>query len=125
MATKKKKIQSKLSHFEKHNEPLLPFSKFIIRIVRSFMFGLLIIMATLFIGMWGYHALENMAWIDAFVNAAMILSSMGPLGQLQTFYGKLFAGWYAIFCGIIFILTMGVIFSPLVHRFLHKFHLDE
>lgn len=120
-----KSFLPKLTGYEKYYEPLLPVPKFLARLARNFVFGLLCIAITLIIGMWGYHRLEHMPWIDAFVNAAMILSSMGPMAPLSSYYGKLFAGCYAIFCGIIFILTIGIIFSPVVHRFFHKFHLDE
>jgi hypothetical protein len=72
----------------------------------------------------GYHVFEKLSWLDAFVNAAMILSGMGPLGPLQTAAGKLFAGCYALFSGLAFITTIGVVFAPVFHRFLHKFHLE-
>jgi len=74
--------------------------------------------------MLGYHWLEGMPWIDAFANAAMILSGMGPLEPLKTNGGKLFAGLYAIYSGLAVILIAGVVFAPVVHRFLHRFHLD-
>jgi hypothetical protein len=75
--------------------------------------------------MLGYHSFEQMSWVDAFVNAAMILSGMGPVTTLQTEGGKIFAGCYALFSGIAFITSLGVVFAPAVHRFLHKFHLEE
>jgi len=74
--------------------------------------------------MLGYHWLEHMRWIDAFANAAMILSGMGPIDPLKTDGGKLFAGLYAIYSGLAVILIAGVVFAPVVHRFLHRFHLD-
>ena len=80
-------------------------------------------LASLGLGMAGYHYLEKLAWLDAFVNAALILSGMGPLAPLQTPAGKLFAGCYALFSGLAFITTMGVVFAPVFHRFIHKFHL--
>ena len=73
----------------------------------------------------GYHFLEGMAWIDAFVNASMILSGMGPVGQLETSGGKLFAGLYALYSGLAFILATGIVFAPIVHRMVHRFHLEE
>jgi hypothetical protein len=76
-------------------------------------------------GIIGYHYFENLSWIDAFANAAMILSGMGPLTTLQTESGKLFAGCYALFSGLAFIVIIGVVFAPVVHRFLHKFHLES
>lgn len=71
----------------------------------------------------GYHHFEGMEWIDAFVNAAMILSGMGPLTPLQTWGGKLFAGIYALYSGLALIFATGIIFAPIVHRLFHRFHL--
>ena len=65
-----------------------------------------------------------MTWLDSFVNAAMILSGMGPVGQLQTDIGKLFAGCYALFSGLAFVSAIGVVFAPIFHRFIHRFHLE-
>jgi hypothetical protein len=76
------------------------------------------------IGMAGYHGFENQTWLDAFLNAAMILSGMGPVAPIQTAGGKLFAGCYALFSGLALITTVAVVFAPLFHRFLHKFHMD-
>lgn len=111
--------------FEKSHQPLASFRQFVIRLVRVLLFGLILIAAALFIGMLGYHLFENMSWVDAFVNAAMILSGMGPLTPLITTSGKIFAGFYALFSGLAFILIVAVIFSPIIHRFFHKFNLDK
>ena len=75
--------------------------------------------------MWGYHYYEGMSWIDAYVNASMILSGMGPVQELKTDAGKFFAGTYALFSGIIFLFFMAVIFAPVFHRFYHQFHLKD
>jgi hypothetical protein len=80
--------------------------------------------ASLGVGMVGYHRLENLSWLDAFENASMILSGMGPVSPVQTSAGKVFAGCYALFSGLMLITSMGVIFAPVFHRFLHKFHLE-
>lgn len=80
---------------------------------------------TLGIGILGYHHYEELSWIDAYANAAMILSGMGPLTPLNTDAGKIFAGSYALFSGLAFIFIMGIILSPIVHRLLHTFHLPE
>jgi len=79
----------------------------------------------LLVGMIGYHYLEGMAWIDAYANAAMILSGMGPLDPPKTASGKLFAGTYALYSGLAVILAAGILFTPVVHRMLHKFHLED
>jgi hypothetical protein len=111
--------------FEHRSKPLLPLSAFYWRLARSAAIGLLVIMSTLGIGMFGYRAFEEMSWVDAFVNAAMILSGMGPVSTLQTEGGKIFAGCFALFSGLAFFAILGIIFAPTVHRFLHRFHVEE
>jgi hypothetical protein len=120
------KFGSKDLHmFENRNEPLASKSVFVIRVIRCTIVGLLSVIIALGIGMLGYHHYENMTWIDAFVNAAMILSDMGPVSPLTTNAGKIFAGSYAIFSGLIFIVIITIIFAPVIHRVFHKFHLDS
>jgi hypothetical protein len=111
--------------FEHHTKPLLPRKVFYRRLVRHAALGFSVIFFSLGLGMMGYHHFEGMAWIDAFANAAMILSGMGPVATLQTNSGKIFAGCYALFSGIALIAILGIIFAPVVHRFLHKFHLED
>jgi hypothetical protein len=110
--------------FEHRTKPLLPRRQFFARLARSSWCGLLIIGGSLGLGMIGYHLFERMGWIDAFANAAMILSGMGPLAPIQTPGGKIFAGCYALFSGVAFLTSVGVIVAPVVHRALHKFHLE-
>ncbi len=83
------------------------------------------IYVALCIGMLGYHDLENMSWVDSFVNASMILSGMGPMGNLTTTAGKIFAGCYALFSGLAFILIVGIVFAPVVHRTFKKMRLED
>ena len=111
--------------FEHRTQPLLHWPAFLKRLATSFALGLTLILLSLFGGMAGYHYFENLPWIDAFVNAAMILSGMGPLAQPATWSGKLFAGLYAIYSGLAVVMIAGVTFAPIVHRFLHKLHADE
>src|ERR1044071_3710113 len=111
--------------FEHRSKPLLSRRKFLVRLARSFWFGALIVGCSLGIGMIGYHVFEKLSWLDAFANAAMILSGMGPLAELKTSAGKLFAGCYALFSGVAFLTSIGVVFAPVFHRFLHKFHLES
>jgi hypothetical protein len=80
---------------------------------------------SLFIGMVGYHVLEGVSWIDAFLNASMLLGGMGPVTIPVTFGGKLFAGLYALYCGLAVILVAGVILAPVAHRILHTFHMES
>jgi hypothetical protein len=110
--------------FEHRRAPLLPRAKFFARLAQSAALGVVVILGALGVGMVGYHHFESMSWIDSFANASMILSGMGPFGPLQTDSGKLFAGVYALFSGLAFILIVGLMFGPVVHRFLHKFHLE-
>jgi len=104
--------------------PLLPRRQFFARIARSLGLGFAVITVCLGIGMVGYHCLEKLSWIDAFLNASMILSGMGPVATLQTTGGKLFAGFYALFSGLALISILGIMMAPIVLRVLHKFHLD-
>jgi hypothetical protein len=99
--------------------------KFIARLTRSIAIGLVMIFIALYLGMLGYHLLEHMPWTDAFVNAAMILSGMGPMGTLNTSSGKIFAGIYALFSGLLFIVIVGLIFAPLAHRLFKKWHMED
>ncbi len=110
--------------FEHRKSKLLPRRAFYARLLRSTAAGFLILAVGLGIGMLGYHHYENFSWIDSFANAAMILSGMGPLTPLQTNAGKIFAGCYSLFSGLVFIATTGFILAPIAHRFLHKFHLE-
>jgi ABC-type transport system involved in cytochrome c biogenesis permease component len=110
--------------FEPRSSPLAPRRTYYARLARSIAAGLLIVIAALLAGMLGYHRFEGMIWIDAFANAAMILSGMGPLAPLTTTAGKLFAGCYALFSGLAFIAVIGVVIAPMAHRFLHRFHLE-
>jgi len=111
--------------FEHRTKPLLPRKVYFQRLMRHAALGIAVIAGALGIGMVGYHTFEKMPWIDAFVNAAMILSGMGPVATLQTDAGKIFAGCYALFSGITLIGILGIIFAPVVHRSLHKFHLED
>ena len=74
--------------------------------------------------MLGYHILEGLSWMDAFLNASMLLGGMGPVNPPVTFGGKLFAGVYALYCGLAVILVAGVILTPIAHRILHRFHME-
>src|SRR5580698_3982898 len=98
--------------FEPRNKRLLPRKEFYRRLAYHAVLGVMVIIVSLGIGMVGYHTLEKLSWVDAYVNAAMILSGMGPVSTLQTDAGKIFAGIYALFSGIIFLFVMAIIFAP-------------
>jgi len=109
---------------EHHHEPLLPKNEFLRRQLQFMGFALFIVIGSLGIGVLGYHVTENMPWLDALLNASMILFGMGPVNPVQSSAGKWFASLYAMFSGVAFITIVGVTFAPLFHRFLHRFHLD-
>ena len=111
--------------FEHRSDPLLPRRKYVKRVARHGLFAFALIFVSLWIGIIGYHFLEGLGWIDATVNAAMILGGMGPVNELRTDAGKLFAAAYALFSGIVFLAAVAVLFAPVFHRFLHRFHLDS
>jgi hypothetical protein len=118
-------VKRHLLRFESKQQPLLSRRAFAKRVARNVAAAAILIGLSLLGGMAGYRYCEGMAWIDAFVNAAMILSGMGPVGQLETWGGKLFAGLYAIYSGLALILATGIIAAPIVHRLLHRFHLES
>ena len=103
---------------------MLPRPDFYARVARSLALAFAIVLFALGVGMAGYHGFESLSWLDAFLNASMILSGMGPVTPVQTTAGKFFAGCYALFSGLALVTTLAVIFAPLFHRFLHKFHID-
>jgi hypothetical protein len=110
--------------YEHHKDRLLPRREFVLRLGWSIAAGGGLILFSLSLGMIGYHALAGLPWIDSFLDAAMILSGMGPVSPLHSGAAKVFAGCYAIYCGIALIATTGVILAPVIHRSLHKFHLE-
>jgi ABC-type glycerol-3-phosphate transport system permease component len=108
--------------FEGRNEPLLSRTAFIRRFMGHGAVALAVVAISLLLGMAGYHLLEGLSWLDAFLNAAMLLGGMGPVHELVTPAGKLFAGFYALYAGLVFITVAGILSAPLVHRLLHRFH---
>jgi hypothetical protein len=110
--------------FEHRKQPLLPRVAFLARMTRSAGIACGIVLMAWALGTVGYHELEGLSWIDALLNAAMILSGMGPVAELHTTAGKLFASFYAILSGFLFITVAGVLFAPLFHRMIHRFHLE-
>ena len=110
--------------FEHRNEPLLARRAYYRRLGRHGAIAAILLGASLLIGMAGYHFIEDEHWIDAFANAAMILSGMGPLDPIKSPAGRIFAGCYALFSGVAFLTTVAVLLAPMVHRFLHRFHIE-
>ena len=110
--------------FEHKQKPLLPFRAFVSRQLRFTAFALLLILVSLFMGMAGYHGIAGLSWVDAFYNASMILTGMGPVDPMHTTGAKVFAGTYALFSGVVFLSTAAVLLAPVVHRLLHRLHME-
>ncbi len=111
--------------FERRHEPLLPRHKFLLRQIRFVFFALLIVFGSLGMGVIGYHYTESLPWLDALLNASMILFGMGPVDAVKTDAGKWFASFYALFSGIAFIGIAGVMVAPVAHRIMHRLHLEQ
>ena len=111
--------------YEQRNEPLLSPRRFFRRLIHSGAIAMLVIVSSLLIGMLGYHYLAHLGWIDSFLNASMILSGMGPVDEIRGNAAKVFAGCYALFSGIVFLTTAAILFAPVAHRLLHRYHLSE
>jgi hypothetical protein len=110
--------------YEHHDEPLLPRPAFLLRMLFHASLAGAILLGSLAIGVVGYHVLEGLDWLEALLNASMILGGMGPVDALHTPAGKLFASLYALYSGVVFLAVAGVLFAPLIHRFMHHFNLD-
>ncbi len=115
---------SSFTGFERHGQPAASRRKFLGRMLIAIGLWLTLTIAGLAIGIAGYAYFEGMSLVDAFVNAAMILSGMGPMGELKTTGGKVFAGMYAILSGLIIIIATGFVLAPVFHRVLHLFHVE-
>jgi hypothetical protein len=113
-----------VTDFERRRHPLISRRRFAGRMARAIGLWFTLTAVGLVIGMAGYGAFEGMSLADSYVNAAMILSGMGPLGELKTTAGKIFAGSYAIFSGLVIVIATGVVLAPIFHRVLHRFHLE-
>ena len=111
--------------YEHHKQPLAKPSVFAKRLALNGITGLLLLAFSLGIGRFGYHFFEGLSGIDSLLNASMILGGMGPVNPLQTEAGKLFASFYALYSGVVLLAAVGILATPIYHRFLHRFHLAE
>lgn len=111
--------------YEQRHERLLPARDFVRRLLRHAGLASVVIVGSLLIGVGGYVWLEGLSWVDGFLNAAMILGGMGPVATIQTTSGKIFAGLYALYSGLVFLVAAGLLLAPLFHRVMHRFHLRE
>ncbi len=113
-----------LFRYEHRSSPMASHTTFFGRLFANIVFALMLIAASLAVGIAGYRATEGMDWLDAYLNASMLLGGMGPVSPLHTEGGKLFAGSYALFCGLVVVITTGVILAPILHRVLHALHVE-
>jgi hypothetical protein len=111
--------------YEHHQQRLLTRAEFALRVFRHFLLGIGAIGVALFIGILGYHWIAGFSWVDSFLNAAMILGGMGPIGDLPNSAAKIFAGFYALFAGLFFIAMLGLLLAPFMHRLAHKLHIKD
>jgi hypothetical protein len=118
-------MPSKLPGFEHFSQPVLPWMQFLRRMGKHGGLAAAFLVASLAIGMLGYHVLARISWMDSFLNASMILTGMGPVTPMLTSGAKLFAGCYALYSGIAFLTSVGIFAAPIFHRALHRFHLER
>lgn len=111
--------------YEPKTRPPIPRHRFIRRVLLHVTAAFAILLVSLMLGMVGYEYFEHLPWRDAFLNSAMLLGGMGPVDAPRTDGGKLFAGLYALYAGLIFLISLGVIFTPVLHRLMHKFHWEQ
>ena len=111
--------------YEKKTQPLASKRIFFIRLGRNIFLMLLLIIFSLAVGVLGYHYLAGANWVDAFHNASMILSGMGPVITIESETGKIFSSFYALFSGLVFVTNTGVLLAPVIHRIMHRIHLEE
>ena len=111
--------------YEHHQSRVISRRAFLHRMLRHISVALVVIVIAWALGALGYHWFESLAWVDAFLNAAMILGGMGPVDVMQSTGGKIFASLYALFSGIFFIGITGIVMAPVAHRLLHTLHVDD
>ena len=111
--------------YEPKVHPPIPRERFVRRVLLHAAAALAVLMLSLMLGMAGYEYFEQLSWRDAFLNAAMLMGGMGPVDAPRTDAGKVFAGLYALYAGLVFLLVAGLVLTPVVHRVMHKFHWES
>ena len=115
----------RLIRFERRHERRAEWTTFFVRVALFFGLATVLVGGSLAVGMWGYAHYEGLGWRDAFLNSAMLLGGMGPVEQPQTPGGKVFAGVFALYAGLVFLVAAGLVLAPVMHRVLHAFHVQE
>ncbi len=110
--------------YERRNHSLATRRAFAGRQLAHLAFAAIVVGGSLAVGVVGYHALAGLGWVDAFLNASMLMGGMGPVDALHSDAAKVFAGCYALYCGLVLLIAAGILFAPLLHRMLHRFLLD-
>jgi len=111
--------------YEPKTHPPIPRKRFVRRVLLHGATAIALVLVSLMLGMAGYEYFEQLPWRDAFLNSAMLLGGMGPVNAPQTNGGKLFAGLYALYAGLVFLVSAALILTPIVHRVMHKFHWEQ
>jgi hypothetical protein len=117
-------MSRRLIKYEHKSEPVLPRHLWIKRILNTLWLALFVIAASLGIGITGYHFISGLPWVDAILEASMILGGMGAVAPMATDSAKLFASAYALMSGLVIITTTGLLLAPFLHRMMHRFHAD-
>ena len=113
-----------LPRYERKHQKVAPLSVFAQRMVGATGIAVGVMLAVLLVGIAGYHWLAGLDWVDSLLEASMILGGMGPINPITTTAAKLFASAYALFSGLVFIGIMGILLTPVIHRVIHKFHVE-
>jgi hypothetical protein len=111
--------------YENKRQPPLPHHRFVRRMLRHTVAAIAVLLVSLVLGIGGYEYFEHLPWRDAFLNSAMLMGGMGPVDAPRTDGGKVFAGLYALYAGLVFLVASGLVFAPVVHRLLHRFHWEQ
>ncbi len=110
---------------EHRKQKVVPFSKFIYRILRYSLVAFFLIVLSVGMGILGYHYIANLSWLNSFHMASMILTGMGPVAEMQSSSAKIFNSFYALYSGVAFLSISAVFFAPFVHRIMHILHVDD
>jgi hypothetical protein len=109
---------------EHHKQPLVSRSVFLKRVAKCMWIAFLLLAGSIFLGGLVYHCIEGLSWLDSLMNAVMIMTGLGLVDTLHSTAAKIFTCFYAVFTALVFYMSLAIIFAPLIHRFLHRFHLE-